>query len=361
MSDHYLMDNFDSTITCGYYDAFQLKDIDHTYALIQKGNETWAFPCYGQVARFEGDFGNKHVKYPVDLWTPYMLWSRNVGSSLPANLFVALGMAQFRTNPTPNFRLSDWVNYWKTMPDGVACWAGIVYAVAGVCQQVCNRVLWCTRERDFLYCPVNWPPSFSVTYWIYGYWGKITEGVAELLARRLVDLAHAVPPVALAEAPPVAGATLEPMPIVGGAASAATGEGLEGDLRTALGKELHAQLCEEPDKDRRQDEIQQIVSRAAGGAAVAASPVDMSGLLQPDEKFSAMKSELDKQLLRGEVSHREYADRVNRGFSRMLEEFRNVLPPETFEALFPEGATENIVRCEQMPESYEVFQRAAAI
>ncbi len=115
------------------------------------------------------------------------------------------------------------------------------------------------------------------------------------------------------------------------------------------------------DKDERRGDIQQMLSAAPGGAAVAGAPVKMSGLLQRDEKFMAMKTELDKQLLRGEIGHQEYADRVNKRVAHMIEEFRNVLPPETFKALFPDGGAQKIVLRYQMPESYEVFQKAAAI
>lgn len=68
--------------------------------------------------------------------------------------------------------------------------------------------------------------------------------------------------------------------------------------------------------------------------------------------------------MRGEVSHDEYADRVNREFGRMVEEFQNVLPPETFKAMFrdvPAGGTAQIIVRNQMPESYEPVQQALRI
>jgi hypothetical protein len=359
------MTYFDSTITCGYYDAFQVQNIDHTYALIDHQGELYAFPCYGQVARHEGEFGIKNVKYPVDLWTPYMLGSQNVGSSLPANLFVALGMAQFTRTPAYNHRLSDWIEYWKKMPDGAACWGGIVYGVSGVCQQVCNRVLWSTREKDFTYCPVNWPPSFSASYWVYGYYGKITEPVAELLARQLVEIARTASAPPILQMDRIAAMSVVVPPRLPDVASppvaASTGVSLDPELRTALGKELRKELGGGVKKEERRGDVEQLLSRAPGGAAVTGSSLTLSGVLHPDEKFAALKSELDKQLLRGEIRHQEYADQVNQGFARMLEEFRNVLPAETFASLFPDSSAHNIVQRDQMPVSYEVFQKAAAI
>src|SRR5579875_743053 len=151
------MPYFDSTIRAGYYDAFQITGLDHTYLILDCNGEEWAFPCFGSIARSEGDFGNRAVKYPADLWTPYTFGSRNLGSALPANLHVALGIAQFRPDPAYNYRISEWEAYWRTSSGGVGCWAGIVYGVAGVCQQACNRILWCTQVSDFDQSAVNWP------------------------------------------------------------------------------------------------------------------------------------------------------------------------------------------------------------
>jgi len=327
------MNYFDSTIRAGYYDAFQLEGIDHTYAILDRAGELWAFPCFGGVALRNGDeFKQTNVRYPVDLWTPYMIGSKSVGSALPANLHVALGMAQFRTNPAYNSRLSEWKTYWDNHIDGISCWAGIVYGVSGVCQQACNRILWATRKDNFTECPVNWPPSFSGTYWVYGYYGKTSEAFATLLASQLVAEAEASANISVAS-----------------------------DLCQAVGESLQNALEKKEQPAERRHEIAGMIANAPAGGNVADSTVLISGLLAPDARFAAVKQELDKQLLRGEVTHDEYAGQVNAAFARMIEEFRNVLPASTFETLFPEGSKKQLIIRSQMPETYEGFQELACV
>lgn len=357
------MSYFDSVIRAGYYDAFKLRGIDHTYAILDHNGEQWAFPCFGSIALTEGHLGNTSVRYPADLWTPYMIGSRNVGSALPANLHVALGMAQFRVNPTYNFRLSEWEAYWNSGAiDGAACWAGIVYGVSGVCQQACNRVLWSTRTNGFTESAVNWPPSFSQTYWVYGYFGKTSEMIAIALASQLaaeaqsrtmpmmlMNLGDMITPEALAP-----GAASEP-------AELSAGIGMDKKTRIAVGHAVRQLLDKKDTVAERRHEVVEMVAQAPAGEQVTESSVLVSGVLGPDLKFAAIKQELDRQLLRDEVSHDEYAAQVNAAFSRMVGELRNVLPAITFEAIFPEGTKTNLIVPSLMPASYEVFQETACV
>jgi hypothetical protein len=292
-----------------------------------------------------------------------MIGSRNVGSALPANLHVALGMAQFRANPTYNFRLSEWEAYWHSGAiDGAACWAGIVYGVSGVCQQACNRVLWSTRTSDFTESAVNWPPSFSQTYWVYGYFGKTSELIALALANQLaaeaqsrtmpmmlMNLGDMIAPEAL-----TSGASGEPVEL-------SAGVGMDKKTSMAVGQAVRQLLDKKDSVAERRHEVLKMVAQAPAGEKVAESTVLVSGVLGPDLQFAAVKQELDRQLLRGEVSHDEYAAQVNSAFSKMIKELRNVLPASTFEALFPEGDKTNLIAPSLMPASYEVFQEAACV
>lgn len=357
------MSHFDSTIRAGYYDAFQLQGIDHTYAMLEHNGELWAFPCFGGVALpGHDDLKQTNVRYPVDLWTPYAIGSRNAGSSLPANLHVALGMAQFRTNPAYNFRLSEWKEYWKNAIDGAACWAGIVYGVSGVCQQACNRVLWASRSGDFTESPVNWPPSFSSTYWVYGYYGKTSEDLAVELASQLVREAQGrMLPRLMMDSADIMSADLLASDMAVNAAELPTAVGMDEELRCALGKSLLNSLGNKEFSAERREDVRELVAQAPSGEKVAESSLLMSGLLAPDARFFDIKQELDKQLLRGELSNHEYAKNVNRAYSRMLEELQNVLPPSTFQALFPKGSEQMLVLPSQMPQSYDAFQEVACV
>jgi hypothetical protein len=360
------MNYFDSVIRAGYYDAFKLRGIDHTYAILDHNGELWAFPCFGSVALREGHFGNTSVRYPADLWTPYMIGSRNLGTTLAANLHVALGMAQFRPNPTYNFRLSEWEAYWNSGAiDGAASWAGIVYGVSGVCQQACNRVLWSTRMDGFTESAVNWPPSFSSTYWVYGYFGKTSELIALALASGLAAEARSRPMSTMLMSLGDMIATPAAHPITHSLTQASgelsTGVGMDRDTRIAVGQAVRQSLDKKDSTAERRGEVVEMEVQAPSGEQVVESAALVSGILGPDMKFTTVKQELDKQLLRGEIRHEEYAAQVNAAFSRMITEFRNVLPASTFEALFPEGDTVNLIVPGLMPASYEVFQETACV
>ncbi|WP_151088602.1 hypothetical protein [Hymenobacter baengnokdamensis] len=345
---------FDSTLTVGYYDAFGVDHIDHTYALVAHGSDTYAFPCYGDFATSTsgpGARGNVNVKYPVDMWTPYMIGSQNVGSHRPASLFVALGMAQFRFDPAYNWRVQDWPE--GSQIGGVACWGGIVYGVSGVCQQVCNRVLWSTVDNRFNETPVNWPPTFSATYWVYGYYGKTTEEIAARVAFDLVKLAPFMP---------------IPQTIEGnsGFANRAAQPGAEAqllDIQARHAAALRESLRQPMAAPERQLEIQHLIEVSQAQAeptafARAAPAYNPQAVLARDTAFRVRKTELDILLLRGEVSRDEYATQVNQAFQHLLAELQDIMPPVVFDRLFPEYTAARpvvLVNREQMPESYDLL------
>lgn len=359
------MNYFDSTIRVGYYHAFGLQFADHTYALIDHRNVTWAFPCFGGVAERVGERGYKEVRYPVDMWTPYAVGSRNVGHTLPANLYVALGMAQFSANPSYNFRKAEWDAYWDSGKiDGLASWAGLVYGVSGVCQQACNRILWSTQKGQFSECPVNWPPSFSQSYWVYGYWGKTTELLAMALANLLVAQAHSqtlmtanTPFADMAMGDMLAEVSAPPPVTVPDNLTPAA-------LSARAGQEIGDALRKTPDKAERGAEIRELVTAAPGGEKVVGSAVTSSGVMEIDARFQATKIELDTQLLRGEIASTEYAHQVNAAFGAMAVALRDAMPPETYAKLFPESATGvgfRLIDPALMPANYDRFQETAKV
>lgn len=334
--------SFDMSMQVGFYDAFGQPVAQHSYAIgAQHGTGTlFAFPSFGGFALGPGDRGHKGVVYPARMWTPRMIGSQPVGIRLPSSLYMALGMGQFRVDPSYLYKVSDWDE--NRAPD--KCEAGLTYAINGVCHQACNRVMWATRMSNFTDCPVNWPDSFSASYWVYGYYGKLTEDVAVNLARRLA--ARAFPEGQFdvaAKGPPV---PEEALPM----ARAATNE-----LRELNGKALRGYLAGHVSREERQSEIDLMLSVALASHQAEFDPTAMQGILTPDERFRKLKLDLDQQLIRGQVSNAEYAATVNKAFRAMTTELRNVLAADAFEKLFPEqagGGHFDLVDPALMPVSY---------
>lgn len=342
------MEYFDSTARAGFYGVAGGKVAHHTYVILEQGGHSWGFPCFGGLALHEQHRGATRVEYPASLWTPYMLQSQNVGTTLPANLFVALGMAQCSLSPAGNWTVADWESYWDENPveEGIACHTGLAYGVSGVCHQATNRILWASRQGDFTTCPVNWPPSFSASYWVYGYYGKLTEGVATDLASALVAKARA-------------GASAGGRSI----ASMSTDQGPDEELNSALGSALREGLRRPQERAERQLELEQILGlHHSGGLGVAAA--SMGSVVDCDQAFSQTKRELDQQLLRGEITNQAYAESLNQAFDSLVVELRDRIPAERFGTLFPEHAAGQhpaLVRPELMPKSYDSFQALAKI
>jgi hypothetical protein len=329
-------------VKAGYHDVFAQPIAEHTYVIAEKDGVQYALPCFGDFAIPGHERGKTGITYPADLYSAD-IWRLPKGNSLDANLYVALGMGQFTLSPRYDYRVQDWEDWWRDNPalDGFSpgCHAGIVYGVTGVCHQACNRVLWSSQQDSFWTTPVAWPPSFSLSIFVYGAYGGAIEA-ATALAYSLVALAQQAPEEAGAKNLSQAG--LDAM----------------GDTYRLIREALTAGA---PDEARRQ-EVQKLV--AAAGGINAPAPRNLDGVFAADAKFSQLKTELDTQLLRAEVSHDEYANSVNRAFGQMLAELQNALPPETFKALFggvdTSGPVALIVR-EQMPESYEDAQEAIRI
>lgn len=85
---------FDCTLQVGYYKLSGGPVGEHTFVVGNYNGERYAFPCFGGYALSEGEHGDSGVVYPAELWSPYIIGSTRQGNSLPANLYVALGMAQ---------------------------------------------------------------------------------------------------------------------------------------------------------------------------------------------------------------------------------------------------------------------------
>lgn len=327
---------YDCTIRAGYYNLAGVDLAHHTYAVAEKNGQHHVMPCFGSFALSEGERNNTGVRYPAELWSPSIIWSRQQGQSLPANLSVALGMAQFTVTPYLLWTAAEWDEHWRQNPQlngySLASWAGLLYAVTGVCHQACNRILWSTLQGGFIYSPVNWPPSLSASYWVYGFHGK-DAAAAAILATALVVKA-----------------------LLGDKAD-------DGDLlkshelaHNVRRHHLGHILNDRTNGEARGHEVQGILDHLPDDLKISDSTT-VSEIVRHDKIFSTAKNVMDNRLIRTENPsfHDEYADKVNDDFRSMLNQFRNIMPPATFERLFPD-AVENknytLVDRKLMPPNY---------
>lgn len=327
---------YDCRIQAGYYNLAGIDLAHHTYAVAEKDGQRHAMPCFGSFALSEGERNNTGVRYPAELWSPSIIWPRQQGQSLPANLSVALGMAQFTVTPYLGWTIAEWDEHWRRNPQlngySLASWAGLLYAVTGVCHQACNRILWSTLQGGFIYSPVNWPPSLSASYWVYGFHGK-DAGAAAILAAALVVKA-----------------------LLGDKAD-------EGELHKSheLAHSVRRHhvdhiLNDSTNGEARGHEVRGILDHLPDDLKMS-DPTTVSEIVRHDKIFSTAKNVMDKRLIvTGNTSfHDEYAGKVNDDFRAMLSQFRNIMPPATFARLFPD-AVENknytLVDRKLMPPNY---------
>lgn len=342
---------FDCTLRAGYYSLGGGPYAEHTFVTATRDGDAaqFAFPCFGSFGYANGERGHQAVVYPAEFWSPYAIGSRPQGKELRGNLYVALGMARWSTQPGYDYQERDWDNFWSTLPEQLrgyspSCNAGLLYAVTGVCHQATNRILWASRQGDFTTTPVNWPPSFSKSYWVYGYYGKLSEEAAIAFANNLINVVRAsgvgarksgktdsdeLKAIAkVAEQATVRSIAQSKAALTTNAAQSAADRGQEIEAMLALTKSV------------------QISGRVKGP----------QGIIEIDREFQALKKELDIQLIRGEVSHKEYADKVNAAFCRMMEELRNEMAPEVFKVYFGDGKDTLLIVAEEMPD-YKPYQQ----
>lgn len=330
---------FDCTIKAGYYNFFGPGIAQHTFAIAKKNENTYAMPCFGSFALREEERGHRGVVHPTELWSPWIVGSRPQGQELPANLSVALGMAQFTLFPGDDWKVADWDAYWASLREPLRgyspqSWAGIIYGVHGVCHQACNRILWASRQGAFNYTPVNWPPSFSASYWAYGFYGSVTESAATILATALVIKA-------------LLGESNEAMDRL---------KRSEQLARDVMNHQTRIDLADHSEGAIRQHHVQVILDRLPQDLQIA-SPAAVTEIIRFDRAFSKEKLDLDNDIILTENTNRHdrYAAELNGQFSELLRKFRQVMPAETFNTLFPDvpvGSTFTLVERKLMHDNY---------
>lgn len=334
----------DSTIKAGYYGVAGSTVAQHTFVVAEHASGTYVMPCFGWYAFHEGHHGASQVVYPAELWTPYIVGSKSVGHSASANLHVALGMAQFTANPAYNWKVEDWEKSNPTF-SGLVSTSGIVYGVTGVCQQATNRVLLSIGSSPLDTSPVCWPPSFSATYWVYGFLGKDTP-VALLLAQSLFAQAEA------GRGHRVHGklhrmaedSRMESL-------QAQQTESLQGQLDVALSPEQRIQQLQPMLASLGEEKREELLDKP-------------QRVLEPDLRFQEVKRELDRMLLAGTLRNQEYADQVNAAAQVLFTELKDRLPAEDYARLFPRfdpAQHARLINPELMPSSYEEVREHTAV
>ena len=327
---------YDCTISAGYYNLAGVDLAHHTYAVAKQDDRLHVMPCFGSFALREGERGNTGVRYPAELWTPSIIWPRQLGASLPANLSVAMGMAQFSLTPYLLWTPEEWDEHWRLNPRengySLACWAGLLYAITGVCHQACNRILWSTLQGGFVYSAVNWPPSLSASYWVYGFHGK-DAGAAAILAGALVLKA-----------------------LLGDSANES--ELLaSGQLAHNVRRHHVDNIVNDPTNgEARAHEVRGMLDHLPSDLKLS-DPTTVSEIVRCDRQFCTEKNTMDKRLVTtgNDAFHDEYAETVNDGFRTMLNRFREIMPAETFERLFPDAVANRnytLVDRKLMPPNY---------
>jgi len=327
---------YDCTIRAGYYNLSGVEVAQHTFAIAEKNQVKFALPCFGSFALADGERNNRGVVYPADMWTPWIVGSTNQGPAQLANLSVALGMAQFTLFPRIDWSVADWDTHWRLNPAlngySVASWAGLIYGISGVCHQACNRVLWSTRKGVFDYAQVNWPPSLSASYWVYGFYGKAMDAAAILAAALVVKAL-------------LSSATSEE-------------EALKSQqlVRDVMAHQIRLALSDPTAGAARGHEVLAMLDYVREELRVKDAKT-LAEVVRLDGLFSNKKIAMDRNLYQSQSSgaHDGYAGTVNREFSLLLDSLRSVLPEDTFTALFPDAQTGKkyeLVNRKLMPENY---------
>lgn len=318
------------TLRIGHY-PINSKTADHTYAIMDDHGKEIRFQCYGGT----NDSGNK---YPVNFWTP-TFWerdSRKVGSSLPCHSYIARHLAAWDGHIDLN--RTDY-NRKSGGHSGLGDNAGIVYAVTGVCHQMCNVISCSTNLGDAKNAPVNWPASFNASRFFYGDRGsgnhvnnvqkfinslinwynqynvsnadiQLTNDHVEILNNELIQI------------------------------NQLSDDDLKNRLHHGFSKEERLNLIKDNlsllENDQNQNEINPI--------------------LEYDLNIMDKKNELDNLILRDQISKKEYADKVNELCAALTSRYMDVVSSKNKNILFGENREDiitNIIDVNMMPESYE--------
>ena len=325
----------DETARIGYYDlAGGVGALaQHTYAaLTGPGGRPVRFGCYGGT---DLNPGPNNV-FPAHFYDPDILNFNPPprGQTSPVALHAARAMASFSMAP----EIRDIYDRRTGGTTGLGDCSGLVYAVMGVCHQMCNRVLWATAiNQGFTFARVNWPPSMRASHALYGF-----AGVAGPLGtmQSALDLMKRV---------------MYP----GGEAGVAEAEA---EILETWLRELRAHLRDGYTQEARAAALESMFRTAQGGEGLARySSAEREGILGSDLQIHALKRELDHGLLQGTVAKQDYVATLNASFDSHLRRLSEVMPREGFDTVFgsplPQDQKYGVVALDQMPDYGELWER----
>lgn len=308
-----------ATMQVGHY-PINNRTAEHAFAIMNYNGNEYRFKCYGSV----WDNG-RH--YPAEYYKPRSMWYTRDSSitgyrELPCHPQIAIHLAQWGGGI--NWQKFD---YEQETGDN----AGIVYALNGVCHQMCNTIVCATRTDNPLDSLINWPPSLNASKLIYGNRGSCGhESAIEDYVRALRNYySDALSSAENAEL------NLDT-------------SGLDAELE-AIDKRQRAAmrnaLANGPDLGERRTLV--------GGAVPGLDSIEPA--MAADAEAMALKHELDNLLIRGEVSREEYAARMNEGVRALVNRYADLLGEEAFSGAFGDTAENincNIIDVEFMLDDY---------
>lgn len=362
-----------ATINCGYYhiDAIAGLPGEHTYAYIDHFGIRFGFPCFGGFSEYEGEYDKTSVAYPSDIWE----WSiltitcKNLGRNLPANLFMALAMAQYTLAPEIlSFSVDSWKTYWNhsdVKDDRGLCHAGIEYALTGVCHQACNRIL---TAATYPMEVMDWPASFNVTRHLYGAHGDLSWGISakpfiKELSQRAQSLEH-IGINKLASAPQSLNDIAPELAEVDSFFNSQDHQKLnDNHLKNHLQTKVNSESEEAQWTNLLLGDQNAAINEFESVEAREPSRSDIKEIGKVDSMMRNTKKELDIQLIRGEISRMEYASQVNQLVSCALEDYRRCLSPDNFNKIFPglDQTEVAIIDADLLRESYEFLQERLSL
>lgn len=308
-----------ATLQVGHY-PINSKTAEHAFAIMSHNGNEYRFKCFGSV----WDSGRY---YPAEYYEPRSMWYTRSGSitgykELPCHPQIAIHLAQWGGSV-------DWWKYDYDKEHGDN--SGIVYALNGVCHQMCNTITCATKTDNPINSLINWPQSLNASKLIYGNrgtWGH-ERAVKDYVAALLRFYGDAIDGDADAQGDLDASGL--------DAELAAIEEQQRATMRNAL--------ANGPDLDERR----MLVGNAVPGLD------SIEPAMAADAEAMALKHELDNLLIRGEVSREEYAARMNEGVRALVDRYAEVMGQEAFTGAFGDAAENidcNIIDVEFMLDDY---------
>jgi len=320
-------------IYAGYYTLEVSKYAEHTYAYIKPSRgKTVYFHCYGGI-------NGPHNVVPASLRKPLRIWEKLRNQHQDADLFKARCIAQFSYVP----KIKE---HYSSKKGGIAFGdsSGILYAVTGVCHQMCNRILYAMKYRTNLFLlphepGIVLPPSFALSRLLYlndgslpsqPPWKLFLHHLSKLSAESVVYLSAAAKKQLERTHRAAYGASLRNLKE-------------EGYSEATSSITIHGLLFDaDPKKDWRKTN---------------------SSLSKAHYRLQKRKQDLDHLLVKGAIKNNNYAESLNEEVRAFVKNAERDLPDHDFRAAFnahPGEEMPDVIAARDMPDS-GVYKEAGAV